>query len=136
MNVNFFSRFLDSDFRARADAVDAQLAAARRAATGADGADSAARLSAMRDSLLAAIPPTPFAVLIDHIDHVARVAGVDHVGLGSDFDGVSALPQGMEDVTRLPALTAALLERGYSEAVLEGILGGNWKRVFKANWSH
>jgi membrane dipeptidase len=83
----------------------------------------------MRDSLAAAIPPTPFSVLIDHIDHIAKVAGVDHVGLGSDFDGVSALPLGMEDVTRLPRIAQALLDRGYSDGDVRKMLGGNMLRV-------
>ena len=83
----------------------------------------------MHDSLAAAIPPTPFGVLIDHIDHIAKVAGVDHVGLGSDFDGVSALPLGMEDVTRLPRIAQALLDRGYSDDDVKKMLGGNMLRV-------
>jgi membrane dipeptidase len=132
VNVNFFSRFLDSQYRARADAVDAQITAARRALRpGPDSAAAAAGLSARRDSLLAALPQTPFSVLIDHIDHVARVAGVDHVGIGSDFDGVSALPVGMEDVTRLPRIAQALLDRGYSEQDVTKILGGNMLRVME-----
>ena len=130
VNVNFFSRFLDSEYRARAEAVDAQIDAARRALRAApDSASVAAQLSARRDSLLAAIPQTPFGVLIDHLDHVARVAGIDHVGLGSDFDGVSALPLGMEDVTRLPRIAQALLDRGYSEGDVKKVLGGNMMRV-------
>ena len=130
VNVNFFSRFLDSEYRARAEAVDAQIDAARRALRPApDSASVAAQLSARRDSLLAAIPQTPFGVLIDHLDHVARVAGIDHVGLGSDFDGVSALPLGMEDVTRLPRIAQALLDRGYSEGDVKKVLGGNMMRV-------
>ena len=132
VHVNFFSRFLDSEYRTRAEAVDAQIAAARRALpAGPDGAFAAARLSARRDSLLAALPQTPFSVLIDHIDHVARVAGVDHVGIGSDFDGVSALPLGMEDVTRLPRIAQALLDRGYSEQDVAKMLGGNMLRVME-----
>jgi len=132
VNVNFYSRFLDSEYRARAEAVDAQIAAARRALpAGPDSAAAAARLSARRDSLLAALPQTPFSVLIDHIDHIARVAGVDHVGLGSDFDGVSALPLGMEDVTRLPRIAQALLDRGYSEQDVTKMLGGNMLRVME-----
>jgi len=130
VNVNFYSRFIDSRYRMRAEAVEAQVAAARRAlGPGPDSAAAAARISAMRDSLFAAIPPTPFSVLIDHIDHIARVAGVDHVGLGSDFDGVSALPLGMEDVTRLPRIAQALLDRGYSETDVKKVLGGNMLRV-------
>ena len=132
VNVNFFSRFLDSGYRARAEAVDAQIAAARHALPpGPDSAAAAAALSARRDSLLAALPQTPFSVLIDHIDHVARVAGVDHVGIGSDFDGVSALPVGMEDVTRLPRIAQALLDRGYSEPDVAKMLGGNMLRVME-----
>jgi membrane dipeptidase len=129
VNVNFFSRFLDDEFRARAEAVEQRLAAARGALPSASDSATAARLAARRDSLFAAIPPTPFGVLIDHIVHVARVAGVDHVGIGSDFDGVSALPLGMEDVTRLPRIAQALLDRGYSEPDVQKILGGNMMRV-------
>jgi membrane dipeptidase len=132
VNVNFYSRFLDSEYRARAEAIDAQIAAARRPLpAGPDSGAAVARLSARRDSLLAALPQTPFSVLIDHIDHIARVAGVDHVGLGSDFDGVSALPAGMEDVTRLPRIAQALLDRGYSEPDVTKMLGGNMLRVME-----
>ena len=132
VNVNFFSLFLDSEYRARVDAVDAQLAAERRALrSGPDSAAAAAALSAKRAALLAALPQTPFGVLVDHIDHIARVAGVDHVGIGSDFDGVSALPSGMEDVTRLPRIAQALLDRGYSEGDVKKILGGNMLRVME-----
>jgi membrane dipeptidase len=67
--------------------------------------------------------------VLDHLDHIAQVAGVDHVGLGSDFDGVPALPEGLEDVTRLPWLTYGLLQRGYAEADVRKILGGNLLRV-------
>jgi len=74
--------------------------------------------------------PVPLARLIDHIDHVARTAGVDHVGLGSDFDGTLFLPEGARDVAGFPNLTAALLERGYSEKEIRKILGENLLRVF------
>ena len=75
------------------------------------------------------LPPTPLSVLIDHIDHIAKTAGVDHVGLGSDFDGVSSLPQGMEDVSKLPAITYELLRRSYSEKDIRKILGENLLRA-------
>ena len=131
VNVNFYSRFIDSRYRAAIERVEETVRQARAAArtSGEDSARAEARISAMRDSLAAAIPPTPFGVLIDHIDHIARVAGVDHVGLGSDFDGVSALPLGMEDVTRLPRIAQALLDRGYSEDDVKKVLGGNMLRV-------
>ena len=69
---------------------------------------------------------------VAHIDHVVKVAGIDHVGIGSDFDGISSVPAGLEDVSKMPYLTAALLKRGYSEADLKKILGGNHLRVLRA----
>jgi membrane dipeptidase len=75
----------------------------------------------------------PFSLLIDHIDYIAQLAGVDHVGLGSDFDGISFPPQQMDDITSYPLITKALLERGYSKADIKKILGGNFIRVLKAN---
>jgi membrane dipeptidase len=80
---------------------------------------------------MAKIPRPPFTVLIDEIDHIAKVAGVDHVGLGSDFDGVSgATPEGMNSAADLPKITQGLLDRGYSAADIHKILGGNVLRVF------
>ncbi|HXY04069.1 MAG TPA: dipeptidase [Terriglobales bacterium] len=79
---------------------------------------------------MARIPRPPFKVLIDHIDHIARVAGVDHVGLGSDFDGVSgATPEGMNSAADLPKITQGLLDRGYRAEDIHKILGGNVLRV-------
>jgi membrane dipeptidase len=81
---------------------------------------------------MAKIPRPAFKVLIDNIDHIAKVAGVDHVGLGSDFDGVSgALPEGMNSAADLPKVTQALLDRGYSEQDVRKILGGNLLRVLR-----
>ncbi|HMK31647.1 MAG TPA: dipeptidase [Terriglobales bacterium] len=65
------------------------------------------------------------------IDHIAKVAGIDHVGIGSDFDGVSTVPRGLEDVSKMPNLTAALLRRGYSEQDIQKIMGGNFLRVIR-----
>lgn len=67
--------------------------------------------------------------LIDHIEHVAKVAGVEHVGLGSDFDGVESVPEGIDDVTRLPHITYQLLKRGFTAEDVKKILGGNLLRV-------
>jgi membrane dipeptidase len=74
---------------------------------------------------------TPLSVLMDHIDHIAKVAGIDHVGLGSDFDGVplTGLPEGMEDISKLPNITYGLMKRGYSDADIKKILGENLLRV-------
>jgi membrane dipeptidase len=75
----------------------------------------------------------PLERLIDHIDHIARRIGVDHVGLGSDFDGINSAPQQLNGVQDFPKITAALRKRGYSGEDIKKILGGNVIRVFKAN---
>jgi membrane dipeptidase len=77
------------------------------------------------------IPRPPFKSLIDHIDHVAKVAGVDHVGLGSDFDGITSAPEGIDSAADLPKITEALMARGYSAQDMRKILGGNLLRVFR-----
>src|SRR5437773_1705639 len=74
------------------------------------------------------LPRVEFGKIIEHIDHAVKVAGVDHVGLGSDFDGAN-MPYGMEDATKLPKLTEALLQKGYSEGDVRKILGENTLRV-------
>jgi membrane dipeptidase len=74
------------------------------------------------------LPRVDFTKIIEHIEHAVKVAGVDHVGLGSDFDGAN-MPYGMEDATKLPKITEALLQRGYSEGDVKKILGENTLRV-------
>jgi membrane dipeptidase len=76
-------------------------------------------------------PRGTIQVLLDHIDHIAKVAGWERVGLGSDYDGVSKLPTQLEDVSCYPNITQGLLDRGYSEEQIKGILGGNLMRVFR-----
>ncbi|HZY10653.1 MAG TPA: dipeptidase [Bacteroidota bacterium] len=73
----------------------------------------------------------PLKILIDHIDYVAKLIGVDHVGIGSDFDGITATPAEMDDVTHYPNITRELLKRGYSENKVRKILGENFLRVFR-----
>ena len=94
--------------------------------------DNAVRLSEERQKVFDAnpLPPTPLSVLMDHIDHVAKTAGVDYVGIGSDFDGVPSLPVGIEDISKLPVITYELLRRGYSEKDIRKILGENFLRAF------
>jgi len=75
----------------------------------------------------------PLSLLIDHIDYIVKLVGVDYVGLGSDFDGVNLLPQQLDDVTSYPLITKALVERGYNKKDIRKILGGNFLRVLKAN---
>jgi membrane dipeptidase len=69
--------------------------------------------------------------LVDHMDHIISLIGDDHVGLGSDFDGISVLPKGMKNVSDMPELTRVMMERGYSEERIRKILGGNFMRVFR-----
>jgi membrane dipeptidase len=76
-------------------------------------------------------PETPLALLIDHIDHVVEVAGIDHVGLGSDFDNVPWAPEGLGDVSDYPNITTELLRRGYSDEDTHKILGGNVLRLLE-----
>ncbi|MBK9385271.1 MAG: M2 family metallopeptidase [Planctomycetes bacterium] len=74
---------------------------------------------------------TPFSVVIDHLEHVIRVAGEDHVGLGSDYDGITDVPQGLDDVSMLPRITLELLRRGHSEQTVKKLLGGNLLRALE-----
>jgi membrane dipeptidase len=76
-------------------------------------------------------PKANLAQVADHIDHVRAVAGIDHVGLGSDFDGISRTPAGLEDVSKYPALVAELLRRGYSPDDVKKVVGGNILRVMR-----
>jgi membrane dipeptidase len=88
------------------------------------------QLAAAKARLASKLPRPPLSDLIDHIDHMVKVAGVDHVGLGSDFDGIDCSPQGLDSAADLPKISEALAQRGYSAADLDKILGGNLLRVF------
>ncbi len=135
VQVNFFSAFDDEDFRKALEAQSKDQAAARQAYI--DKLKAEGKTPTYLDSdriereWMAKIPRPPLKSLIDHIDHIAKVAGVDHVGLGSDFDGVSgATPQGIDSAADLPKITQALLDRGYNAGDIKKILGGNLLRVF------
>jgi membrane dipeptidase len=136
VQVNFFSGFLDEDYRKAVEAQAKDQAAAIQkyidSLKAQDKPVSYVEVDRMERAWMAKIPRPPFQVLIDHIDHIAKIAGVDHVGLGSDFDGVSgATPQGMDSAADLPKITQALLDRGYSADDIKKILGGNLLRVFR-----
>jgi len=130
--VNFYPGFIDKNVVAaskeRDDRLKAQMDELRVTYK-----DDSKRLGEEINKLLAAnpLPATPLSVLIDHFDHIAKVAGIDHVGIGSDFDGVPSLPVGMEDVSKLPNITYELLKRGYSEKDVKKILGENFLRAFE-----
>jgi membrane dipeptidase len=134
--VNFFSGFINEDFRKAADAQSKEREAAVKeylAKQKAAGKDvQYVDAEKIQEEWMARIPRPPLSSLIDHIDHIAKVAGVDHVGLGSDFDGVSgALPDGIRSAADLPKITQALLDRGYSDDKVRKILGGNLLRVMR-----
>jgi membrane dipeptidase len=136
VDVNFFAGFLDQNYWNGVRAQQKEQEAATHAYLEKLKAEGKQVTYADEDRItrewIAKIPRPPFAVLIDHIDHIAKVAGVDHVGLGSDFDGVSgATPAGMDSAADLPKITQALLDRGYSAEDIRKILGGNVMRVFK-----
>jgi membrane dipeptidase len=136
VQVNFFSAFVDEDFRKAMEAQDKDQAAAVQKYIDERKAEGKTVTYTDKDRVerewMAKISRPPFKSLIDHIDHVAKIAGVDHVGLGSDFDGVSgATPQGMDSAADLPKITQALLNRGYSAEDIKKILGGNLLRVFR-----
>jgi membrane dipeptidase len=76
------------------------------------------------------LPTSSWEKIIEHIDHAVKLVGATHVGLGSDFDGAT-MPQGMDDCTQLPKITAALLQRGYSEQDVKNILGENLLRLME-----
>ncbi len=129
--VNFYPGFLDRNVIEASKARDAQLKPQIDALQEQYKGDLK-KLNEETDKLRAAypLPTTALSVLIDHFDHIARVAGIDHVGIGSDFDGVPSLPVGMEDIAQLPKLTYEFLRRGYSEKDIRKILGGNFLRAF------
>jgi len=136
VQVNFFNGFIDQTFLKRAeDQAKDQDAAVQKYVDHlkADGKPvTYTDMDRIEREWMAMIPRPPLSALIDHIDHIAKVAGIDHVGLGSDFDGVSgATPQGIDSAADLPKITQALLDRGYSAEDIRKILGENTLRVFR-----
>jgi membrane dipeptidase len=136
VQVNFYSGFLSQDYRNAQKAIEPEMNKAVQALK--DQAKAAgkpvpyAEIDRLQRQFADRIPRPPFSILIDHIDHIAKVAGIDHVGLGSDFDGINGqLPQGIDSAADLPKIAAALRERGYSEADIQKIEGGNLLRVFR-----
>jgi len=134
--VNFYAGFIDENFlkadaaqsKEREAAVQESLAKEKAEGKKPEYMDA----EAIEEQWLAKIPRPPLKALVDHIDHIAKIAGIDHVGLGSDFDGVSgALPQGINSAADLPKITEALLDRGYKDEDIKKILGGNLLRVMR-----
>jgi membrane dipeptidase len=136
VQVNFYSGFISQAYR---DAQKAQKPEVDKAQQDfkdkarADGKEvTYSELEKIDRQYADRIPRPPLSMLIDHIDHIAKVAGVDHVGIGTDFDGVSGqLPEGIDSAADLPKITESLMARGYSAEDCRKILGGNLLRVFR-----
>ena len=134
IHINFYSGFVDSSFLSKARAFNNVHR---------DERDSLRNLKwsnyNIEEYLLPKYPEEasslrpPLSLLIDHIDHIVMLVGADHVGLGSDFDGISSAPRELKDVTSMPLITEALMKRGYSKTEIRKILGENFIRVFTAN---
>jgi membrane dipeptidase len=133
--VNFFPAFIDEAWRTAWNALLPELRATQRKLEeqmhSQGKSVTYAQEAAIDREFAARIPRASFASLIDHIDHVARTAGIDHVGIGTDFDGMPSLPQGIDSAADLPKITAALMARGYTPAQMQQLLGANLLRVFR-----
>src|ERR1043165_9695982 len=132
VQVNFYSEFVDEKTVGPQSNERESRLKAQQAAIDAKYKDDPERRGEESDKLEAAnpLPPLPISKLIDHIDYIVKVAGIDHVGIGADFDGANDMPEGAQDVSMLPNITYELLKRGYSEQDIKKILGENFLRVF------
>ena len=136
IHLNFYSGFLDSTFEKRSDAFTAKHKTEM---------DSLLKVNPepyfMQVYLFEKYPEEvrslrpPLSLLLDHLDYIVKLIGADHVGIGSDFDGVNSLPQQLDDVTAMPLITKELLKRGYSKKDIRKILGENFLRILEANQS-
>jgi membrane dipeptidase len=134
--INFYSGFISRGYDDRADYLSTTYRRKFIDSLQAAGKDSATWRTEWRKYFRAEMKqmqPT-LAQLVDHIDYIIKLVGDDYVGIGSDFDGVSALPDGLDDVTSYPKITEELVRRGYSKKSIRKILGENVMRVMKANF--
>ena len=136
IQVNFYSGFISQAYRDAQKAIEPEAEKAVQAykdKAKAEGKEaSQAEIGKIQRDFANRIPRPPLSALIDQIDHVAKVAGIDHVGIGTDFDGIGGqLPEGIDSAADLPKVTEALMDRGYSAEDCRKILGGNLLRVFR-----
>ena len=134
IHLNFYSGFLDSTYQRKAAAYSAlykreidSLSALKK-----PGYEIEEYMLHQHPDAAQDLQPR-LSLLIDHIDYIVKLIGIEHVGLGSDFDGISSAPKELKDVTAFPLITKALLKRGYSKSDVRKILGENFLRVFKSN---
>jgi len=135
VNVIFYPEHIEPGWSAKKQKVDAEIASLVQQASNAESG-SAVRKKMARDRVrqeqyAKRLPPVSVSRLVDHIDHIVKLVGIDHVGMGSDFDGVQSTLSDLKDVSQLPNLTRELLRRGYSEADVQKILGVNMLRVME-----
>jgi membrane dipeptidase len=133
IHLNFFSGFIDSNYLKNHAAFNLRHKAERDSILKVDPDPTRADnvlFERYKDEAESMRPP--LSMLIDHLDYIVKLIGVDHVGIGSDFDGVNSLPKQLDDVTTYPLITEELVKRGYSDKDIKKILGGNFIRLFKA----
>lgn len=132
ISLNFYNGFLDSTYKTKQkaffDKYDVELKSLSQKYGKSNAIDT---LISLHQADAEAIR-TPVSVIMDHVDYIVKLIGVDHVGFGADFDGAESFPAGINGVADYPKITAALLEKGYKQADVEKILGGNFLRVLKA----
>jgi membrane dipeptidase len=135
VNVIFYPEHIEPGYAEKKKKVDAEIASLVQRASDAERGDAThkklARDRVRREEYLKRLPPVSVSRIVDHIDHIVKLVGIDHVGIGSDFDGVQVVPADLKSVADLPNLTKELLRRGYSEIDIDKILGGNMLRVME-----
>src|SRR5437870_8616015 len=135
VNVIFYPEHIEPGWSEKKKKVDAEIAALVQRASREEKGDAVhkklARDRVRNEEYAKRLPPVTVARIVDHIDDIVKLAGIDHVGIGSDFDGVQAVPVDLKSVADLPDLTKELLRRGYSESDIDKILGVNMLRVME-----
>ncbi|HYO91357.1 MAG TPA: membrane dipeptidase, partial [Pyrinomonadaceae bacterium] len=133
--VLFYPEFLEPGWSEKKKRVDAEIAPLVQRASdetrGTVGQKKLARDRVRVEEYAKRLPHVTVSRVVDHIDYIVKLVGIDHVGVGSDFDGIQAVPTDLTNVAELPNLTAELLRRGYSEEDISKILGGNMLRVME-----
>jgi len=133
VNVIFYPEHIEPGYSEKKKKVDAEIAPLVQRASDDEKGDAAqkklARDRERAKEYLQRLPQVYVSRIVDHIDHVVKLVGIDHVGVGSDFDGIQAVPVDLSSVADLPNLTRELIKRGYSEGDIDKILGGNMLRV-------
>ena len=135
VNVIFYPEHIEPGWSQKKKQLDAEIAPLVQRASDSEPGDAVhkklARDRVRQEQFARRLPPVLVARIVDHIDHIVKLVGIDHVGIGSDFDGVQATPADLSTVADLPNLTRELLKRGYSETDVDKILGGNMLRVME-----